>query len=209
MIVGSLLDLGVNKNYFIKELAKLGLKNYKIELKKINKRGVRAVRFIVYAKKENKTRGIDDINKIINQSSLKPAVKILSKKIFLNLAKAEAKAHKTPINKVHFHEVGSVDSIIDIVASSILINKLKPQKIRAFIVIGTVIFPAAKELLKGIPLSIIKINKELVTPTGAAILKTAADEFARNEIDIRINKKGRGAGKRDLKIPNVLEAAIF
>ncbi|MBI2626135.1 MAG: nickel pincer cofactor biosynthesis protein LarC [Candidatus Nealsonbacteria bacterium] len=207
MIAAALLDLWADKSRFFNELDKLGLKNYRVEIKKIDKKGVRALRFIVHTQKEDKERGIGDIYRIIGRSSLSKEVKQLSKKIFFNLAKAEAKAHKTSIGKVHFHEVGAVDSIIDIIAAAILVNKLKPQKIYASVSAGTLIFPAAKELLKEIPLTVIKINKELVTPTGAAILKTIVDEFA-DDINIKVVKKGHGSGKINLKIPNVLEVIM-
>lgn len=208
MIAASLIDLGIDKDWLIKELAKLRLKNYQLEIKKINKKGIKAVRFIVRTQKEKKERGLKDIYKIIDQSSLDSAVKRLGKKIFLNLAKAEAKAHKSVISKVHFHEVGAADSIIDIVASSILINALKPQKIYASVTAGALIFPAAKELLKGIPITIARIDEELVTPTGAAILKTIVDDFLINKIDIKINKKGYGAGAKNFTVPNVLESVL-
>ena len=219
MVVAALLDLGIDRNWFIGELAKLGLKNYRIEIKKTNKNGVRAARFIVYTQKEDKARNLEDIYKIIGQSSLSEEVKSLSQKIFLNLAKAEAKVHQTRIDKIHFHEVGAADSIIDIVSAVILLNKLKPAKIYSSRLsdgrgkirfshgIANLPVPAVKELLGETPMAILDINKELITPTGAAILKTIVDEFI-DDVDIKAIKKGYGAGKKNFKIPNVLEVVL-
>lgn len=219
MIVAALLDLWTDKSWFIKELDKLGLKNHRIEIKRINKNGISALRFIVNAKKEKRERTLDDIYKIIGQSFLSREIKQLSQKIFLNLAKAEAKVHKIGIREIHFHEVGAIDSIIDIVSSAILINKLKPLKIYASRLsegrgiikfshgVTSLPVPAVRELTGEVPITVLNINKELITPTGAAILKTIVDEFV-DDIDIKVIKKGYGAGKRNLKIPNVLEIIL-
>jgi len=219
MIIGALLDFEVDKNELIRELAKLKLENYRIKIEKLNKKGVEANRFIVEVLEPQKERNIKDIYNIINRSSLNKKVKILSKKIFFNLAKAEAKVHKTTVDKIHFHEVGAVDSIIDIVAGAILLGKINPQKIyssRLSLGRGKIKFchgettlpvPAVKELLKDTPTTALNINKELVTPTGAAIIKTIANDFV-DDIDIKVEKRGYGAGKRDLKIPNVLEVIL-
>ncbi len=218
MIVGSLLNF-LKKGFLIKELDKLKLSNYKIKIRRADKKGVKAIKFDVIAGKETKHRNLEDIHKIINKSGLNKEIKSLSKRIFLNLAKTEAKVHKTTIDQVHFHEVGAIDSIIDIVAASILINRLRIKNIyssRISVGKGTIKcqhgvmklpVPAVKELLKGIPTRILNINKELTTPTGAAIIRTIADDFV-DDINIKIHKKGYGAGTRDLKIPNVLEAII-
>ncbi|RLC35274.1 MAG: nickel pincer cofactor biosynthesis protein LarC [Candidatus Nealsonbacteria bacterium] len=219
MIVGALLDLGISKDYLIKELSKLKIGSYKIEFKKVKKEGVIATRFIVKADNQREERNIKNIYGIIDKSSLGKEVKGLSREIFFNLAKAEAKVHKTAVNKIHFHEVGAVDSIIDIVSSAILINRIKPKKIyasRLSVGRGKIKFshgitnlpvPAVRELIKEVPFEILSINKELVTPTGAAIIKTITNEFV-DDIDIKVRKRGYGAGKRDLKIPNVLEIIL-
>ena len=207
MVVGALLDLGISKETLIEELNKLKLSGYKIKIKKVTKKGIRAIRFIVNTRDQKKERNLNEIYGIIDKSFLDKKVKLLSKRIFLNLAKAEAKVHESTVNRVHFHEVGAVDSIIDIVATAILINKLKPQKIYASLSVGTLIYPAAKKLLEDTPLTVVKINEELITPTGATILKTVVDEFI-DDMDIKVIKRGYGAGKRNLKIPNVLEATL-
>ena len=219
MTVSALLDLLGNKTFLVQELKKLKIENYKLKIKKINKKGVPALNFSVEAKDQGKERNLKDVYQIIDQSFLAKAVKELSKRIFLNLAQAESKVHQTSVREVHFHEVGAIDSIIDIVSAAILINKLNPEKIyasRLSVGRGKIRFshgitslpvPAVKELLKNTPITVLNINKELVTPTGAAIIKTVVNEFTDN-IDIKVEKKGYGAGERNLKIPNVLEVIL-
>lgn len=216
MIVGALLDLGIDKSDLISELGKLKIKGYRIIVKKVNKKGVKATRFIVNTSRQRKDRNLKDIYEIIDQSLLNRKIKDLSKKIFFNLAKAESIVHNASIDHIHFHEVGAIDSIIDVVASAILVNLLKPQKIFASRMIdgkgkikfshgeATLPVPAVRELFKNIPITILNINRELSTPTGAAIITTIADGFD-DDINIKVEKKGYGAGKRDLSIPNVLE----
>ncbi len=219
MVVGALLDLGKNEKYLIDELKKLNISGFKVKIKNVLKKNIKSKRFIVETTDQTKERNLSNINEIINRSKLSANTKTLSKNIFLSLAKAEAKVHKISLNKVHFHEVGAIDSIIDIVSASILLNKLKPDKIfssRISVGSGKIKFshgittlpvPAVKELLKNVPLLVLNINKELTTPTGAAIIITIANEFA-DDIIIDTEKRGFGAGFRDLPIPNVLEVQM-
>jgi pyridinium-3,5-bisthiocarboxylic acid mononucleotide nickel chelatase len=165
-------------------------------------------------------RGINEIFKIIDSSDLNEEVKSLSKKMFMEVAKAEAKVHNEDIDKVHFHEVGAVDSIVDIVGTAILIDMLKVDKIISSpIHIGTgfvkcqhgkipVPAPATLEILKGIPVYSKGIRNELVTPTGAAIAKVLVDEFKYIE-DMIIDEIGYGLGDRDLEIANLLRGVIL
>ncbi|HLD89092.1 MAG TPA: nickel pincer cofactor biosynthesis protein LarC [Candidatus Nanoarchaeia archaeon] len=216
MIVGALLDLGADRQMLLDELKKLNLRNYKIRIKKVSRRGIRATKFNVITKPEHEHRHLSDINKIIDESGISQKAKQLSKKIFLSLAKAEAKVHNTSINEVHFHEVGAVDSIVDIVSASILMVHINPGKVfsgRITEGTGKVRFshgiaklpvPAVRELLRDCPMQFTRINRELVTPTGAAILKTVLNDF-KSKDSFRILKRGFGAGSRDLAIPNALE----
>ncbi|MFH1358255.1 MAG: nickel pincer cofactor biosynthesis protein LarC [archaeon] len=219
MVVGALLDLGVDRKYLISELRKLKLRNYKVNIKKVRKKGIIATKFNVIYKEEARHRYLKDIYEIIDNSTLDVAVKQLSKDIFLELGKAEAKVHKINLDKVHFHEVGAIDSIIDIVSASILVKKINPEKIftsRISVGSGKVKIshgivslpvPASKEILKNVPLKILKINSELVTPTGAAIIKTITNEFV-DSFKIEKYRKGNGAGSKDLEIPNVLSVVL-
>lgn len=160
-------------------------------------------------------RNFDDIKKLINDSKLNKNVKELSINIFEKVAKAEAKVHNKKINEVHFHEVGAVDSIVDIVGTAILIDILNPDHIYSSpISLGTgfvdaahgripVPAPATIEILKNVPVYSTGVRGELVTPTGAAIIKTLAEEFIRMP-ELNISKIAYGAGKKDFEITNLL-----
>lgn len=218
MTVAALLDLGVSHTFLLRELKKLNLKNFQIKISKVSKKGVKATKFDVIFKEEKHHRFLKEILDIIDKSKLTLQAKNTAKNIFLELGKAEADAHKIPLEKVHFHEVGAIDSIIDIVATAILIDKLNIKKVYCSRITdgsGTITFshgtttlpvPAVRRLLKDFPMHQIKINKELVTPTGAAIIKALAEY---QELHGKILKKGYGAGTRDLHFPNVVEALLI
>ncbi len=164
---------------------------------------------------DHQHRNLTDIEKLIDDSDLDEAVKKMSKEIFLYVARAEAKVHDKPMDQVHFHEVGAIDSIVDIIGVAILIQQLNPDKIISSpIHIGTgfvncahgnipVPAPATLEILKGIPVYSTGIRSELVTPTGAAIVKALAEEFQEMPM-MEIDKIGYGLGTKDLEITNVL-----
>lgn len=164
-------------------------------------------------------RNLKDIELIINSSDLNENVKRLSSEMFTAVGKAEAKVHGKDLYEVHFHEVGAVDSIVDIVGAAICIDYLKPSKIIASpIEVGggfvkcahgliPVPAPATVEILKGIPIRAGRVPFETTTPTGAAILATNVEEFA-DRIDFTIDKIGYGLGTRDMEIPNVLRVYL-
>jgi len=168
---------------------------------------------------EHHHRNLKDIEKLIDESALGESVKNMSKEIFMHVAKAEAKIHDKPIEEVHFHEVGAIDSIVDIIGVAILIHQLNPDKIISSpLHIGTgfvkcahgkipVPAPATLEILKGIPVYSTGIRSELVTPTGAAIVKVLADEFADTPL-MEIENIGYGLGTKDLEITNVLRMMV-
>ncbi len=161
-------------------------------------------------------RNLVDILHLIEQSGISSAAKALSERIFRRVAAAEGRVHGKPPEEVHFHEVGAVDSIIDIVGTAILIDHLKPERILAsvphegkgftFCQHGKipVPVPATLEIFKDghVPFEQIDIPKELITPTGAAILAELAEKFG--PASIIPEKIGYGAGTRNLEIPNVL-----
>jgi uncharacterized protein (DUF111 family) len=124
MIVGSLLDLGISAEYLSAELEKLGLHGYVIDAKSVTKGGVRATKFTVVQEEAQPSRHLPEIHRIIDESALPVAVKDLGKEIFWQLASTEATVHKISVDKVHFHEVGALDSIIDIVSAAILLTEL-------------------------------------------------------------------------------------
>ena len=160
-------------------------------------------------------RNFNDIKNLINQSSLNERVKNLSIDIFAEVAKAEAKVHDKDIEEVHFHEVGAVDSIIDIVGAAVLIDMINPEYIFSSpLSLGNgfvdaahgripVPAPATIEILKGVPVYSAGVRSELVTPTGAAIIKTLAEEFI-DLPEMTIKDIAYGAGKKDLEATNLL-----
>ena len=217
MVVGALLDLGLDFEYLKKELKKLQITDYKLEVKRVKRCGISGVKFNVNVNfHKQHHRNLPDINIIIERSKLDNEVKKLSKAIFYKIAKAEAKAHSVRIENVHFHEIGAVDSIIDIVSSAIGLNYFGINEvISSPINVGEgfvktehgllpVPAPATAEILKGIPFYSNGIKMELATPTGAAIIATVAKEFTNLPL-IRTEKIGYGAGSREINgIPNLL-----
>ena len=191
MIVGSLLDLGLLLEDLSAELSKLSLKNYKLSARRLVKSQIGATKFDVETTHEHAHRRYADIAKIINESELNGRVKDQATQIFYRLAEAEAKVHGSSINQVHFHEVGAVDAIVDIVAACIALEMLGIQRVYASALnVGSglvetahgtlpVPAPATVELLRGVPVYSNQVNGELVTPTGAAILTTITHTFGR------------------------------
>ncbi|OCA97585.1 nickel pincer cofactor biosynthesis protein LarC [Clostridium beijerinckii] len=168
---------------------------------------------------EHHHRNLKDIENIINSSDLSEKVKNLSLNMFMRVAEAEAKVHGKTLYEVHFHEVGAIDSIVDIVGAAICLDYLKVDKIMAsHVQVGggfvkcahglmPVPAPATVEILKGIPINVGVVQFETTTPTGAAILAENVQEFT-SKIDFSIKKIGYGIGHRDLDIPNVLRVYL-
>jgi len=197
MVVGSLLDLGIsNIKHLSSELEKLSLDGYSINVYRMDKAGISATKFSVEVNNEQPARNHADIRMLIDGSTLEEKVKKTANTIFYNLASSEASAHKTTIEEVHFHEVGAVDSIIDIVSTAILLNRLRLSGIYcSTISLGTgkvrtehglmdVPVPAVRELLKEAPTKITGTPGELTTPTGAAIIKTCVKKYTDTTADI-------------------------
>lgn len=168
---------------------------------------------------EHHHRNLMDIEKIINSSDVSDRVKSLSLNMFMKVAEAEAKVHGKSLNEVHFHEVGAVDSIVDILGAAICLDYLKVDKIMAspvqvgggFVKCEHGLFPvpapATAEILKNIPIKTGIVEFETTTPTGAAILAANVEEFTSN-MDFPIKKIAYGIGHRDLAIPNVLRVYL-
>jgi pyridinium-3,5-bisthiocarboxylic acid mononucleotide nickel chelatase len=165
-------------------------------------------------------RNMGDIERIINDSRLSARAKKLSMEMFRLVAEAEGKIHGKPAGEVHFHEVGAVDSIVDIIGTAICIDNLNVDRIvfsslplsKGFVKCQHGVFPlpapATLEILKNVPVYYTDINFELVTPTGAAIAKGLADEFGMVG-ELEVEKIGYGLGKKTYEIPNVLRVMIF
>ena len=166
-------------------------------------------------------RNVADVFAIIDNSEINENAKELAKRIFMRVAKAESKVHNEPLDKVHFHEVGAIDSIVDIIGTAICIDMLKPDRICASVVNDghgfimcqhgqiPVPVPATAQIFadSDVISRQIDIDTELVTPTGAAIIAELADSYGTMPA-MKIEKIGMGAGSKDMKIPNVLRVAM-
>lgn len=220
MTLSTLLNLGVPKEIFLEELGKLNLNDeFEIEINDKFENGIKGTNINVIVKEGHVHRNLIDIYDIIEQSSLNDKIKENAKKIFMEVAKAEAKVHGTTIDKIHFHEVGAIDSIVDIVGSCILIDLLCVDKIYATKVpLGSgfvkcahgvipVPAPAVVEILKDVPVKFNNVTGECTTPTGAAIIKTMCDEFV-DQIEFETKQIGYGIGYKKFEVPNMLRTFI-
>jgi len=219
MNLGAMIDLGLDPEYLKNELLKLKIDTYEIKVSKDQRHGIFGTKVDVITEKTDIHRHIFDIEKIIRSSTLNDEIKELSLLIFRKIAIAEAKVHNMPVEMVHFHEVGAVDSIVDIVGAAISINYFKPDKIIASgIEVGggfvkcahgtlPVPAPATAEILKGIPVRMGNVDFEATTPTGAAILAATANEFT-DKPGIKIQKTGYGVGHKKGNIPNLLRVYL-
>lgn len=221
MFLGSLLDAGMELEYLRAELAKLDLDDFRVNTSKHQDQGINATRVEIVPGKSDTVRTWKDIRTLIHESSLHQTIKGKSLKVFGCLAEAEAKIHGCPMDMVHFHEIGGLDSIIDIIGSVIglayfnihrLISSSLPLS-RGWIHCdhGTLPLPspAVCEILKDVPVSGSSCDQELVTPTGAALIKSLSSDFG-NFPTMRITKTGYGAGSRKLpgNIPNLFRLVI-
>jgi uncharacterized protein (TIGR00299 family) protein len=216
MILGALVALGINENALVEQIKLLNVSNFSIEFVKTNRSGISAVHAEVKFAEEKKHRHLHDIEKIIGESKLSDNVKSLAIKIFQNLAEAEATVHGIETQKVHFHEVGALDAIVDIVGACIGFEMLEIEEfVCSKIHVGSgfvnmahgkfpVPPPAVTELLKNVPIYSTEIEGELITPTGAAIISTVCKTFGIIE-NFRIENIAYGAGTREYEsFPNVL-----
>ena len=221
MILGALADLGNDFSFIKKELKKLDLKGYSLSHKKVKRGVIETTRLDVkVTEKSSSKRNLKSIISIIKNSGLAEKIKNDSIKIFRRLAEAEATVHGTTINKIHFHEVGAIDSIVDIVGSVIGIHHLNISKIvSSSINIGSgfvkcdhgtlpVPAPAVVEILRGVPCFSSGTRQELTTPTGAAVIATLANEFG-SLPELKTDRVGYGAGGKNLKeMPNALRIIL-
>ncbi len=218
MTIGALLDLGVKHELFLEEINKLKLDGFKIEIKKKTSNSIQGTDFSVIMNNDKKEhshehRNLDDITKIINSSNLNDNAKKISLSIFSKIAIAESEVHGVPVEEIHFHEVGAIDSIVDIVGTAVCIDILRPDKIVSSpLHLGTgtikcahgilpIPAPATVKILKDVPVYSTGVKGELVTPTGAGIIKTLTNEFS-NLPQMKIDKTGYGTGKRDYGVTN-------
>ena len=210
MMLGALIDAGADLETIQNGIASLGLPNVRLVHDEVKRHAFRAAKIHVEHPPEHIHRHLHHIHDMIRQSQLTKSQQDLACRIFQRLGEAEAKVHGTTIQKVHFHEVGAVDSIADIVGVAIGLDLLAPQRIvsspiptgHGFIQIAhgrcSVPAPATAELLAGIPLAASVVEAELTTPTGAAIVATVVQEFG-SLPPMKIDRIGYGAGNADFK----------
>src|SRR5687768_4597157 len=211
MTLGALVDCGVELAALQAGIDSLGFPNIRLASEEVKRRGFRAMKVTVQHEPEHAHRHLHHITEKIDASTvLSPPQKDLAKRIFTCIGEAEAKVHGTTLRKVHFHEVGAVDSIADIVGCAVGVSLLGVDRIvcspiptgTGFIEIEhgrvSVPAPATTELLTGIPLAPSIVACELTTPTGAAIVATVADEFGPLP-PMKMTRIGLGAGDRDMK----------
>jgi len=219
MIIGALLDAGLPFGDFKAEIGKIGLSGFEISARKVTKNRIEGTKFSVEVQAKQPERMPRQIARIIMKSKLESEIKEKSVLIFNRLAEAEAKAHGESKDKVHFHEVGAVDAIIDICGAVIGFRLLGIDKIFSSPLplgkgsISTshgqmpIPAPATSFLVKGVPVNITNIAGELTTPTGAAILTTLAGFSDPGEFIPRMT--GYGAGTKLLSgLPNMLRVMI-
>ncbi len=221
-MLGAFLDAGLNFKILSDELAKLKIKNYRLKRSKILRGGISGTRFECITDGDAHSRSIKEIISIIEKSSLKGKAKNTARNIFENIGAAEAKVHGIKkIDDIHLHELGSIDSIVDIVGTAIAFAELGIDEAYASPVTtgrGSVMTahgplpvpaPAALELLKSVPINIAGSGGELVTPTGAGILKTLSRAFGEPP-GMTADLIGYGAGTRDNKdgLPNMLRIVV-
>lgn len=247
MTLGALLDLGVSQECLTENLKALKLDGeYHLDIKKELKNGIMGTMVKVVLQQEehqhvnedhmheqeaaiththdhhhhHEHRSYSNIIAMIDNSILNENIKLLSKRIFKVIGDAEGKIHGRPLEEVRFHEVGAVDSIIDIVGTAICIDALKPDKIvfskiplsKGFVQCAHGVFPlpapASLEILRDVPVYFTDVSFELVTPTGAGIIKALSDSFEDSE-DITIERIGYGLGKKTYEKPNVLRVYLY
>lgn len=220
MFLGAMLDLGLPEAVLRQELAKLPVSGYDVRIKRVDKQGISAVHLDVETGRQHHHRHLPDIYRIIDDAPLADEVKATAKKVFGRLAEAEAKVHGTTVDRIHFHEVGAVDAIVDIVGAAFAVHYLGIERIytsrlrtgSGFVNCShgrmPVPAPATAELLCGIAYEAGDIARELVTPTGAALVATLAQGSGGPPEDFKSEKIGYGAGGWDLDIPNVLRAVL-
>ncbi|MGF7405190.1 nickel pincer cofactor biosynthesis protein LarC [Campylobacter concisus] len=226
MNLAALVGLGVDFNYLCSELEKLNLSGeFRLEQKNVVKNGIAATKIdVVLLKSQPHARSYADIKQILTSSNLSEICKKKAAAIFHVIAQSEAKVHAVSIDEVHFHEVGAIDSIVDVVGAAICFEYLSKnfgisRIVSSKIELGggvvkcdhgylNVPAPAVCEILKDVPVGLGRANFEMTTPTGAAILKACADEFV-SEINFKIEKVAYGAGEKNApNFANALRAMI-
>ena len=220
MTLGALVDAGLSFAALKSELDKLSVREFTLSQRRVEKHGIAGTKIDVNAREGHVHRHLKDVLGIINSSAISASAKEKAGRVFQKLAEAEAKIHNTTIEAVHFHEVGAVDAIVDVVGAIVGLELLGIEAIYASkFRFGSghtrgahgampVPVPAVVEMTKGFPTERTDIPYELVTPTGAALLTALASNIGKT-IQLRTESTGYGAGTRDVEqVPNLLRVEI-
>jgi pyridinium-3,5-bisthiocarboxylic acid mononucleotide nickel chelatase len=220
MILGALVAAGVDSRPLVEQLQSLNVSGWKIDFENVDRSGISSTYARVQTAHEHAHRHLGDILKIIYDSGLNERVKDRAARIFSRLAEAESRVHNEPVEKIHFHEVGAIDAIIDVCGAAVGFDLLGVEQfISSPLRVGfgmarmahgqfPIPPPAVAELLKGKPIYAGDIEGEFVTPTGAAIITTVCERFE-NIPSIRIEASGYGAGTRNpTGFPNALRILV-
>ncbi len=217
MLLGALLHCGIDQQFLRNELDKLTLGDCEFLVEQKTVQSISGCKVTICSKQRQELRTLPALMKILERSGLDDAVTTRSAAVFTTLAEAEAKVHGIAVEKVHFHEVGALDTIIDVVGTVIALHQMKAQKLissplpmgRGFVNCAhgrlPLPAPAVCEILQGIPVYGVEIQQELVTPTGAALVRTLAEEFGPLP-PMTVSASGYGAGSHILPNdqPNLL-----
>lgn len=221
MFLASLIEIAAGEDYLRAELAKLQLPGYSILIFSDMRGGLSGTRFDVKADESHVHRHLSDIRRIISKSGLSEKVQIATMRAFTLLAEAEAKVHGTGIDEVHFHEVGAVDSIIDITGAMIMLDYLGwPEVVFTPLNVGSgtlecahgvlpIPAPATAELLQGVSVYSRGEPMERVTPTGAVLVRALGASISLSQPSGKIVKIGNGLGAKNSALPNVLRAILI
>lgn len=220
MTLGALLDVGVPFDAVQGAIDSLGIPGCVLEIETVKRKGFRGTKIHVRHPEQHAHRHLKHVLEILHRGALTPRQRELAERVFRRLAEAEAKVHGSTIEKVHFHEVGAIDSIVDIVGACVAWDLLGVDRAlcspiptgQGFIEIAhgraRVPAPATAELLIGVPLAPSSVEAELTTPTGAALVATLVDDFCMFP-PLTIERVGYGAGDKDFPShPNLLRLVV-
>ena len=220
MNLGALIDIGVPEDHLREKLSLLNLDDqFELTVSRAKKRGISGTRARVECRPQDTHRHLSHIRELIETSTLANSVKETAVRIFEGLAEAEGKVHDISPDEVHFHEVGAVDAVVDVVGAAIGLEYLKPDRVvcgpvelgsgmvRCEHGVMPVPAPATAELLKEKPTTRGRVNGEATTPTGAAILTDIVDSFELPS-SFRADRIGYGLGEKDFEIPNALRLSL-